>query len=64
MGWTSEMVAEHYDVSRETQDKYALISHTRANEVNEKSLYSLVMYLISQRHSAKVYLLMRSFLSN
>lgn len=33
MGWTSEMVAEHYKVSRETQDEYALISHTRANEV-------------------------------
>ncbi|KAF7320276.1 3-ketoacyl-CoA thiolase [Mycena kentingensis (nom. inval.)] len=33
MGWTSEMVAETYKVSRETQDKYALISHTRAAEV-------------------------------
>jgi acetyl-CoA acyltransferase 1 len=33
MGWTSEMVAETYKVSREKQDEYALISHTRANEV-------------------------------
>ncbi|KAJ6610039.1 3-ketoacyl-CoA thiolase [Mycena sp. CBHHK59/15] len=32
MGWTSEMVAETYKVSREKQDKYALISHTRAND--------------------------------
>lgn len=27
------MVAEHYNVSREKQDEYALISHTRANKV-------------------------------
>ncbi|THV04914.1 3-ketoacyl-CoA thiolase [Dendrothele bispora CBS 962.96] len=32
MGWTSEMVAEHYKVSRAKQDEYALISHTRANQ--------------------------------
>ncbi|EMD41834.1 hypothetical protein CERSUDRAFT_110399 [Gelatoporia subvermispora B] len=32
MGWTSEMVAEHYKVPREVQDKYALISHTRAGK--------------------------------
>ncbi|KIY69065.1 3-ketoacyl-CoA thiolase [Cylindrobasidium torrendii FP15055 ss-10] len=30
MGWTSEMVAEHYNVPREKQDAYALISHSRA----------------------------------
>ncbi|KAI0801291.1 thiolase [Fomes fomentarius] len=30
MGWTSEMVARAYNVSREKQDEYALISHTRA----------------------------------
>ncbi|KAH8835773.1 Thiolase, N-terminal domain-containing protein [Flagelloscypha sp. PMI_526] len=40
MGWTSEMVAEHYDVSRETQDKYALISHTRANEALSKGVFA------------------------
>lgn len=33
MGWTSEMVATAYDVSREKQDQYALISHTRGEEV-------------------------------
>lgn len=27
------MVATHYDVSREKQDHYALISHSRAEEV-------------------------------
>ncbi|KIP11986.1 hypothetical protein PHLGIDRAFT_27604 [Phlebiopsis gigantea 11061_1 CR5-6] len=31
MGWTSEMVATAYDVSREKQDKYAYISHSRAS---------------------------------
>jgi acetyl-CoA acyltransferase 1 len=34
MGWTSEMVAETYNVSRQKQDEYALISHTRAAKVN------------------------------
>jgi Thiolase, N-terminal domain len=34
MGWTSEMVAETYKVSRQKQDEYALISHTRAAKVN------------------------------
>lgn len=30
MGWTSEMVAQTYDISREKQDHYAYISHSRA----------------------------------
>lgn len=30
MGWTSEMVAEAYNISRQKQDAYALISHIRA----------------------------------
>jgi acetyl-CoA acyltransferase 1 len=30
MGWTSENVAGEFDVSRERQDEYALLSHTRA----------------------------------
>lgn len=34
MGWTSEMVAETYKVSRQKQDEYALISHTRAAKVH------------------------------
>lgn len=33
MGWTSEMVAETYKVEREKQDAYALISHTRGEQV-------------------------------
>nr|VWO96786.1 Fox3p [Ganoderma boninense] len=32
MGWTSEMVARAYNVSRQKQDEYALISHTRASK--------------------------------
>ncbi|KAI0257640.1 3-ketoacyl-CoA thiolase [Lactifluus subvellereus] len=30
MGWTSEMVAQAYNISRQKQDEYALISHARA----------------------------------
>ncbi|KAJ7925827.1 3-ketoacyl-CoA thiolase [Mycena leptocephala] len=40
MGWTSEMVAETYKISRETQDKYALISHTRATESQAKGIFA------------------------
>ena len=40
MGWTSEMVAETYGVSRETQDKYALISHTRAWKASESGIFA------------------------
>ncbi|KAK7058941.1 hypothetical protein VNI00_001565 [Paramarasmius palmivorus] len=40
MGWTSEMVAETYKVSREKQDEYALISHTRANEAKASGIFS------------------------
>ncbi|KAI0286951.1 3-ketoacyl-CoA thiolase [Russula aff. rugulosa BPL654] len=32
MGWTSEMVAQTYNISRQKQDEYALISHTRASK--------------------------------
>lgn len=42
MGWTSEMVARAYNVSRQKQDEYALISHTRAAKVN--SLINLKPY--------------------
>ena len=34
MGWTSEMVAQTYNISRQKQDEYALISHTRAAKVS------------------------------
>ncbi|KAH8982583.1 3-ketoacyl-CoA thiolase [Lactarius akahatsu] len=30
MGWTSEMVSQTYNISRQKQDEYTLISHTRA----------------------------------
>jgi len=33
MGWTSEMVAQTYNISREKQDHYAYISHSRAEKV-------------------------------
>ncbi|KAF9069067.1 3-ketoacyl-CoA thiolase [Rhodocollybia butyracea] len=40
MGWTSEMVAEVFKVSREKQDHYALISHTRASEASAKGVFA------------------------
>jgi acetyl-CoA acetyltransferase len=40
MGWTSEMVAETYKVSREKQDAYALMSHTRAAKALESGLWA------------------------
>jgi acetyl-CoA acetyltransferase len=33
MGWTSEMVAQHYQVPRKKQDEYAYVSHRRAAKV-------------------------------
>jgi len=33
MGWTSEMVAQTYNISRQKQDEYAFVSHTRAAKV-------------------------------
>lgn len=41
MGWTSEMVAQTYKVSRKTQDEYAFISHSRANKVRWVRLITL-----------------------
>ena len=34
MGWTSEMVAQAYKVTRERQDSIALLSHLRASKVS------------------------------
>ncbi|KAI6007374.1 thiolase [Pisolithus albus] len=40
MGWTSEMVAQTYHVSREKQDIYALLSHTRASQALANGIFS------------------------
>ncbi|TFK57253.1 3-ketoacyl-CoA thiolase [Heliocybe sulcata] len=40
MGWTSEMVAQTYGVSRQKQDEYALISHTRAEKAVAQGIFS------------------------
>ncbi|KAG0708900.1 Thiolase, N-terminal domain-containing protein [Suillus ampliporus] len=40
MGWTSEMVAQTYKVSRQKQDEYALISHTRAAKSMATGIFS------------------------
>ncbi|KAG6813260.1 hypothetical protein H0H92_012674 [Tricholoma furcatifolium] len=40
MGWTSEMVAETYKVSRKKQDEYALISHERANRALSSGIFN------------------------
>ncbi|KAG5648023.1 hypothetical protein DXG03_007057 [Asterophora parasitica] len=39
MGWTSEMVAQTYKVSRQKQDEYALISHTRATKASAEGIF-------------------------
>lgn len=39
MGWTSEMVAQHFRISREKQDEYALISHSRAAKAVEAQFF-------------------------
>jgi len=40
MGWTSEMVAKTYNISRQKQDEYALISHTRAAHASEAGIFA------------------------
>lgn len=40
MGWTSEMVAHTYKISRSMQDNYALISHTRALEAESRGIWA------------------------
>ncbi|KAI0639375.1 thiolase [Trametes polyzona] len=40
MGWTSEMVARAYNVPRQKQDEYALISHTRAAKAVKSGIFS------------------------
>lgn len=48
--FTKSQVAEVYKVPREKQDYYALISHTRANEVNFRSFYLVsALYLPFRR---------------
>lgn len=42
MGWTSEMVAAQFKVSREKQDYYALISHSRAEAVRGCIVFNIV----------------------
>jgi len=40
MGWTSEIVAQDYQISRQKQDEYALISHTRASKALSNGVFS------------------------
>ncbi|KAM5535440.1 hypothetical protein V8D89_010962 [Ganoderma adspersum] len=40
MGWTSEMVARAYNVPRQKQDEYALISHTRASKAVSEGIFA------------------------
>jgi len=40
MGWTSEMVAQDYNVSRGKQDEYAFVSHSRASKAAENNVFS------------------------
>ncbi|KAF8316176.1 thiolase [Clavulina sp. PMI_390] len=40
MGWTSENVAADFNISREAQDQYALLSHTRAAEAHVSNRFA------------------------
>ncbi|KAG6336948.1 hypothetical protein ID866_2142 [Astraeus odoratus] len=40
MGWTAEMVAQTYRVSRKQQDEYALVSHTRASQALARGIFA------------------------
>ncbi|KAA1468202.1 3-ketoacyl-CoA thiolase [Dentipellis sp. KUC8613] len=40
MGWTSEMVAETYNISRRKQDEYAYISHSRATKAAANGVFA------------------------
>ncbi|KAN0100655.1 Thiolase, N-terminal domain containing protein [Tylopilus felleus] len=51
MGWTAEMVAQTYKVSRRKQDEYALISHTRASQALEKGIFAEEIIPIKVRES-------------
>lgn len=39
MGWTSEMVAQQYNISRAKQDEYALRSHQRAERATAAGMF-------------------------
>ncbi|KAH8917714.1 thiolase [Atractiella rhizophila] len=52
MGWTSEMVAEDYDVSRERQDEYALRSVTLASESQKSGIFAQEILPIPARTEA------------
>lgn len=61
MGWTAEMVAQTYNVSREKQDEYALISHTRATQVPISSYWrKLIFYSRAWVGSHKRYICRRN----
>ncbi|KAF9241335.1 3-ketoacyl-CoA thiolase [Melanogaster broomeanus] len=51
MGWTSEMAAQTFKVSRRKQDEYALISHTRAGEALMKGIFAEEIIPIDVRGS-------------
>ncbi|KAF9531955.1 Thiolase, N-terminal domain-containing protein [Crepidotus variabilis] len=40
MGWTSEMVAERFNISRQLQDEFAFISHSRAEQALAKGIFA------------------------
>lgn len=39
MGWTSEMLALEFDISREKQDEYGLLSHNRASAAQKSGKF-------------------------
>lgn len=53
MGWTSEMVAQTYNISRQKQDEYALISHMRAAKVSFSLFFLLSPAETELKHVAQ-----------
>lgn len=46
MGYTAEMVARKYNISRKEQDEFAVESHTKAHEATQKGLFKEEILLI------------------
>jgi acetyl-CoA acyltransferase 1 len=40
MGWTSEMVAADFNITRERMDEFGLLSHNRASEAQKSGRFA------------------------
>lgn len=53
MGSTAEILAKEYNLSREEQDEYALLSQTRASEAINKNIFSneIIPYTVNKKRT-------------